>query len=65
MKLIGNKNWKESIRELLNILKDEKIILNDLSFKDNEIDIIQKNILEVSKTKEEINLVIKMTKRSL
>ena len=62
LKLIQSKNSKECSRIVLDLLNDKELRFDDLSYKNQEdIDIIQKNLLFISKTKEEINYVIKLS----
>ena len=60
IKLIQDKDGNEFSRELFNLLNKGYFHLKDLSFKNDELNMIQKNLLKVSKTKEEINYVIQI-----
>ena len=61
MKLMKDKNGKIFSREIFNLLKDKTLSLIELSLQNDELIIFQKNLLLVSKSKEEINYLIKLS----
>ena len=62
MKLIQSKNSKDCCRVLLDLLNDKELKLDDLNFeKQEDLDLLQKSLLLNSKTKEEINYIIKIS----
>ena len=62
LKLIQLKNAKECCRIVLDLLNNKELKCEDLSLeKQEDIDILQKNLLFASKTKEEINYIIKIS----
>ena len=63
LKLIKTKYGKEFSREILDLLINNKIKFNDLSFNDEiELYNFQKTLLSVSDKKEEVNFIIKFDK---
>ena len=60
MKLIED-NWKECSRELFNLINNDILRLKDLNLENDELNKIQKYLLLVSKSKDEINYVIKIS----
>ena len=62
MELIQSKNGKDYCRNIFDLLNIKKLRLSDLSF-DNEKDkqLFQKNLLLVSKSKDEVNYVISIS----
>ena len=62
MKLIQSKNSKDCCRVLLDLLNDKELKLDELNFeKQEDLDLLQKSLLYISKTKEEINYIIKIS----
>ena len=62
-KLIDSKNGKDYMRAIFDLIINKILKLSDLSFKnDEELKLFQKNLLLVSKSKEEINFTIKLFK---
>jgi len=63
MKLIQCKDNKNYCRSVFDLLNKNTLKLKDLSFKnEEESNVFQKNLLSVSKTKDEVNFVIKLSK---
>ena len=62
MELIQSKNGKDYCRNVFDLLNNKKLKLSDLSFdNENEKKIFQKNLLSVSKSKEDVNYVISIS----
>ena len=63
MNLIQSSNGKDYCRIILNLLQNKSLKINEFPFKVKEIiPIFQKNLFFVSNNKEEINIIIKISK---
>ena len=60
--LIQSKNGKDCSRTLLDLLTSKELKLDELSFdSEEELNTLQENLLHITKSKEEINYVIKIS----